>query len=57
MENTIVPAKVICFSNTCGTGYYYSIIEYTLIHLTHFFLKKSFYSYDVFMDKYALNAL
>lgn len=55
MENTIVPAKVICFSNTCGKGYYYSIIEYTLIHLALFFFK-SFYLYDVFMDKYALNA-
>lgn len=42
MENTIIPAKVICFSNTCGTGYYYSIIEYTLIHLTHFLKKRAF---------------
>lgn len=40
MENTIIPAKVICLSNTCGMGYYYSIIEHTLIHLTLFFFTK-----------------
>lgn len=42
MENTIIPAKVICLSNTCGMGYYYSIIEHTLIHLTLFFYKRAF---------------
>lgn len=59
MENTVITAKVICLSSTCGMGYYYSIIECTLsrLPLFFFFKKKSFYLYNVFMDKYALNAL
>ena len=62
MENTVITAKVICLSSTCGMGYYYSIIECTLSRLPLKKKKKkkkekSFYLYNVFMDKYALNAL
>lgn len=40
--------------------WYGILLFHNRIHIDSFdtfFLKKSFYSYDVFMDKYALNAL
>lgn len=40
MENTVITAKVICLSSTCGMGYYYSIIECTLSRLPLFFFFK-----------------
>jgi len=40
MENTVITAKVICLSSTCGMGYYYSIIECTLSRLPLFLKKK-----------------